>query len=406
MAGNLRYVPEFEIRIAGEDLPAAMRASVSSVRYQDGIEGADRVEISLVNENLRWFGSRLLKPGNELSLWLGYVGELKTMFVGEITGVEAAFPSSGVPTLTVTAHDFLHKLTRGNVQRDWRLPDVAIAGAIAAKHGLRAEGEGAALIAALISIIEFLLGHERRQSASDFDFLSQIARDHGLDMYIDPRDPHGRILRFSGLDLGDAPRGPTLRWGESLIEFTPRVSTVGQVNAVAIRVSIQEFGIEFVIAVGMDFDRGELVVSIVPILQSVASSLAGSLLSGISGAGPLAGVAGSFAAAGVGQAFREMGLDGGSGDTWTMLDDVVANPATAVRLVMAELTRRLNQRLTGSGSAVGDPDIRAGTVIHIDGLGKSRFNGPYRVTSASHTIDGGGYRTGFEVRGTWIGGIL
>jgi hypothetical protein len=44
-------------------------------------------------------------------------------------------------------------------------------------------------------------------------------------------------------------------------------------------------------------------------------------------------------------------------------------------------------------------------VIRIDGLGASDFNGNYRVTSASHTVDSGGYRTSFEVR-KGFGGIL
>ena len=45
----------------------------------------------------------------------------------------------------------------------------------------------------------------------------------------------------------------------------------------------------------------------------------------------------------------------------------------------------------------GDPRIRAGAVVRLDNLGPD-FSGDYRVTSATHTIDTGGYRTTFEVR--------
>jgi phage protein D len=72
-------------------------------------------------------------------------------------------------------------------------------------------------------------------------------------------------------------------------------------------------------------------------------------------------------------------------------------PATAPRRLLGELLTRTNQRLTGSGSTIGDPRIRAGSVLQLGGMGL-RFGGLYRVTSATHTIDGGGYKTKFEVR--------
>ncbi len=51
----------------------------------------------------------------------------------------------------------------------------------------------------------------------------------------------------------------------------------------------------------------------------------------------------------------------------------------------------------GSGSTVGLPDLRAGTVVHVDGLGE-RFSGRYFITSTTHTIGDGGYATQFECR--------
>jgi hypothetical protein len=54
---------------------------------------------------------------------------------------------------------------------------------------------------------------------------------------------------------------------------------------------------------------------------------------------------------------------------------------------------------------VGDPRIRAGTVIRLEGLGEE-FGGLYRVTQATHTLDSGGYRTRFDVRkDIWFGSI-
>jgi phage protein D len=53
--------------------------------------------------------------------------------------------------------------------------------------------------------------------------------------------------------------------------------------------------------------------------------------------------------------------------------------------------------MKGSGSTVGVPDLRAGSVIILEGLG-TRFSGRYFVTSTTHKIDDSGYTTRFECR--------
>ena len=59
MAPNPKYAPAFKIRINEQDLPAAVRAAVTSVRYQDGRNAADRVEIGLANPDLRWLQTHI-----------------------------------------------------------------------------------------------------------------------------------------------------------------------------------------------------------------------------------------------------------------------------------------------------------------------------------------------------------
>jgi uncharacterized protein len=63
-----------------------------------------------------------------------------------------------------------------------------------------------------------------------------------------------------------------------------------------------------------------------------------------------------------------------------------------------EILRNIMQTvLTATVNAPGLPDIRAGRVLEITDVG-SRFSGPYLVTSSSHTIDDGGYKTSFTAR--------
>ena len=55
-----------------------------------------------------------------ISVKMGYVGRMVTLFVGEITMLQPAFPSSGMPTFTVTGTDILQRLRRSKPDGDTR----------------------------------------------------------------------------------------------------------------------------------------------------------------------------------------------------------------------------------------------------------------------------------------------
>src|SRR5205085_415831 len=141
------YAPSFNVRVGGELLPTPMRAAITSLRHQDGMQGADRVEITLLDPRQQFLDHPLLHVDTRFELQLGYAPDpLERVFVGEITGVEAAFGSSGVPTVTVVAHDFLQRLTTAEKDRAFALslpcigkfplPDNMITGLVALTNGL------------------------------------------------------------------------------------------------------------------------------------------------------------------------------------------------------------------------------------------------------------------------------
>src|SRR5262249_2299965 len=143
----------------------------------------------------------------------------------------------------------------------------------------------------------------------------------------------------------------TLTWGTTLLEFSPQVSTIGQVAGVAKKFTLREIPLDFQLSVAWDFDRETLQVAIIP---GASAAAAKSLL------GPVP----------------------------PLIDQPITSPVdiTNSALVLAhELREKINNRLTGTGSAVGDPRIRAGTVVRLEGLGPD-FSGDYRVKSATHSI--------------------
>ncbi|MDX2152660.1 MAG: hypothetical protein SFV54_18105 [Bryobacteraceae bacterium] len=388
MAALPQYVPNYQIRIDGEPLPAAMLGSIVSVAYTDGIEGADRVEVTLANPSLRFLDDPLLATDAPFSLRIGYAPDpMEEVFVGEITGVEPAFPSSGMPTIRVIAQDALSRLQRGTKNRAFRisiptignfpLPDPAVAAIVAGFDGLipLLDPVGAAL-STLISLVTFVAFPQfaqqsvRRQSSqSDFQFLTTIAKENGWEMYIDHTlEPRGSVLRFQFL-IQDYSPSVSLSWGSSLMDFTPRLTTVGDIFGVEARVWVDSLKMEFVIVVSWDYDRAAINLTIFPSLIGQVDEILGSTARGRT------------------VAVRPTGY------------------ATAPQKILSELLPKLNNRLTGSGNAIGNPAIKASRVIELNGLG-SQFGGLYRITSTTHTIDRGGYRTSFQARKeVWFGSI-
>jgi uncharacterized protein len=187
-------------------------------------------------------------------------------------------------------------------------------------------------------------------------------------MYIDHTlEPKGYVLRFQFL-IQDYSPSVSLKWGESLLDFTPKISIVGQVLGVSTRIWVPSIKMEFVIILSWDFDRAAFDLQVFPGLGSLDELL-------------------------------------GTGMAQSVLKIEAIGPATAPKKLLSELLPRLNNRLTASASTIGDPRIKASRVINIDGVG-DQFGGLYRVTSATHTIDSGGYKTSFEARKeVWFGSI-
>ncbi|MHB9757330.1 phage late control D family protein [Streptomyces sp. BYX5S] len=373
------YAPAFEVTVGGAPLPPGMRAAVTALRHQDGIEGADRVELTIADDRGRWLDHPQLALDAPFELRMGYAPHvLDQVFTGEVTGVDAAFPASGSPTVTVVAHDFLHRLTKGAKDRAFALslpcigkfplPDPVIVAAVAATDLLVPVVDPAGAALSFLTLLATYLidpadasrSIRVQKGQSDFDFLAGLARQNGWDMYIEHgAPPSGRVLRFlfPGPEL---PPAVQLDRGTTLVDFTPRVSEVGQVVAVAARIWVSALKAEFVVVLGWDHDRAAFDLQVFP------------------GLGDLDALLGEEKARG----------------TLTVTAD---GPATAPRRVLGELLPRLNNRLTASGSAAGDPRIKAGRVIAVSGVGL-RFSGLYRVVSATHTLDSGGYRTSFDLR--------
>jgi phage protein D len=351
------------------------------------MQRADRVEISVANTELRFLQKHIRGLGfqpfptavrigpvqasatpsgvfdvtNTLSLALGYSpGSLTDVFLGEITGVQAAFPSSGTPTLTIVAHDYLQRLSQGSAARGFGpIPDFVVAAILGAENLLMPmiDPTLAAAASAMSAVGMIFSGAGIKQKGqTDLQLLDEIARRYDAEYWVE-----GTVLHVSRF-LKQYTPSVTLTWGESLIDFSPQVSTVGSVAGVSMKFTLREIPMDFLVTAGWDFDRESLSISVTP-----------------------------------GQAGQ--GAPGVSGPSFTIIDQPITSPAdiaNSALTIVRELRRRLNARLTATANMIGDPRIAAGAVVRIEGIGPD-FSGDYRVRSATHTIDGGGYRTSCQL---------
>ncbi len=347
------YVPDFALTLDGQPAPAELRACVTSVSFEEALEGADRVEVNLANPDLRFLDHPLLQLGVQLELALGYRPDgLRDAFIGDITGVEPSFPSSGMPLLAVSAHDFMQRLTKGTKERSfpYYLPDSVIAAIVAAENFLLADPDPAA---AGLSALNVLNQRPRSQhKKSDYDFLREIAAEYGFDMWVE-----GHVFHFKLLLRELPPPDVELRWGASLLEFTPKHTSIGEILGVTIKVWVEATKTQLAVSVSWDGER--LTLRVQP-------------------------------------AF--LATDRKTKATLSLPDIPLDTPVDAIKWVLGEMRRRINARITGSGSAIGDPRLRAGQVIALSGLGRQFSGSNYRLTSVTHSIDAGGYRTRFQVR--------
>ena len=213
-----------------------------------------------------------------------------------------------------------------------------------------------------LAALNFLFdGTGRKQKGqTDLDLVKEIAATYDADFWVE-----GDVFYLSRFIKEYEPR-LELTWGSSLLEFSPRVSKVGQVGGVALKFTLGVIPVSFLVTASWDFDREALVFAVIP---GEADTVAASAKQVI-------------------------------GPVITLIREPLESPADIVASafkIVRKLREVLNNRLTGVGAAVGDPRIRAGAVIRLDGLGPN-FSGDYRVVGASHTLGSSGYRTEFKVR--------
>lgn len=354
------FAPDFKVTVDGTKLAADVSKNVMSLSVTSQLDVPDRFDLTLANPypEMRWTHgdeAELFKEGAAVKIELGYVDALQPIFDGEITRIGPTFPAGGTPTLTLGGESRLHRLRGSARTRTFQdVTDRQIAETIAQDLGFTAECEETGTIHPYVV----------QYNQMDLTFLRQQAQRIRFEVLVE-----GRKLIFRRAREQEE-KVCTLVWGHPresfapgsqvvpLESFQPTMRTRGQVNGVEVR----------------GYDPG----SKEPIVGRAGSGDEESTLG--------AGESGSdMAAAAFGR--REE----------AQVATPVASQEEADQRARAMYNQRLSGFVEGSASTFGVPDLRAGRKVEIRGIGP-RFSGEYYVTSSTHTLSDGGYRTRIYVR--------
>ena len=350
---DARFVPQKMVKIEGLTLAADVSRSVIDLTYDNDVDSADMFRLTLDNSDLRLTDSALFDVGKSVEIHLGYVGDLHPMMLGEITAVQPSFPSGGAPTLAITGYDKSHRLRHNRPERfTWKwMNDSTIAAAVAAEN-------------LLIPVVDPAPTKPResvQQISSDWAFLKELAERNYFQLFV-----HWDRLYFR------FPRPQTnivvLEWGKNLASFSPRLSTATQVGIEVLR--------------GYDYEIAEKIVAVLPVvavggdIEDIVERL--------------------------GSGFIEQLVRLGR---YVVRDKPVTDYADALAVAKSVLLRILEGLYEGSGSCIGLPELRAGELVEIRGLGK-RFSGYYTLSKVTHRLDSSGYTTSFEVTQKFANSLL
>jgi uncharacterized protein len=329
-----------------------------SMVVEETVDGICRCELTFQNwltsgEDYLYFDRSEIDFGLPLTVTMTDGASATTaIFQGKIMGIEGRYFQGRMPEIAVLAEDQLQQVRM--TRRTRTFTDVTDADAIsqvASDAGLSASVSisGGPTHPVLV-----------QANQSDLAFILERARANGAEVWID------------GTTVNVAPRSSrtgggevTLTYGDTLWEFSALGDLAGQTSQVTVT--------------GWDRTGKQLIT------QTADSSAISAELSGLTG----------------GTSTLEKSLK-----AWKeqVVHTTPASDDEALALAQAIYRRGARRFVTGAGVATGNPAIRVGSQVTLEGLG-TLFSGTYYVVEARHLFDTVlGYRTQFRVERPGIGG--
>lgn len=202
------------IKVGGSLLSTLLVNDLIDMRIITGLRLPSRCRLTFLDSGFAVSTGSAFELDTTLSV---AAGDGSPLFTGNITGIELDV-DRGASNLTVIADDAAFKMTLGNRVRTFtQMTYSTIINQVFTDRGMTAN------VTATSVVQDYVL-----QADSDFGFLSEICDRIGYDWWMDPSG----IPQFHPMGSDDGSTVPTLRWRDSLWQFSVRASGLhpGQVT--------------------------------------------------------------------------------------------------------------------------------------------------------------------------------
>ncbi|MFT2720557.1 VgrG-related protein [Deinococcus sp. A31D244] len=332
------------LNIDGKDMtPDAVRM-IDEITVDSSLQLPDVATITLRDPQGLLIDDEKYRLGARIRVIAQVKSNQETVFDGELVEVEPRF-ARGTQHLRLRAFDRLHRLARGTHTRSFlNVSDMDLVKKLAGEAGMTARTADSSVVH------PYVLQHNQ----TNLEFLRERASRLGLILYADGTTLHCEDVR--GQDPIE------LTWGDTLTEFTPRLTSLGQTSQSTVR--------------SWDPKQKRSVVG-----------------QGSGGQGR-ADVPESSRSEGVSQ--QAFGMD--TPATTSTL--IVREQSYATAIAQAQRNRVTEHLIEARGTAAGYPRLTAGTTLNVRNVGK-RFSGAYVASNVRHLYrNGEGYSTEFSVTGS------
>lgn len=357
------YAPQFEVTVNGTELNAEISGNIQTISVTKAVKSHDdkcTLTIANATPRMRWTHSddaHLFWIGGEVKVKLGYAEDfanLPYMLEGKISAVKAAFPNSGVPTITVDCDSAVQQLHGDQKTTVFKsMTDKQIVEQIAQTAGLQVEVEDTGIT------YDYLI----QPNQTDFQFLRARAELLHYEMLIKEK-----TLIFRKSKEADD-KTYTFVWAPSK-SFAPRSPNTLPLKSFDIQGNVNT---QFTATQTRSWD---------PKTKKAIVGQADSGQEDTTMSGTKVGSQERKSAAGPRQRTD------------------VSHPANSSdelsKRANADLNKKGQDYLAGTVHTIGVPDLHPGTVVYLDGVGL--FCGKYYVGDVTHTIGNNGYSTDFHVQ--------
>jgi uncharacterized protein len=355
------FAPAFRILVNGSQLKADVSLNIEQVQVVSKPDTLDTFSFTIANPlpEMRWThtsDANLFREGNAVKIAMGYVDDLQDMIDGEITQISPTFPAGDIPTVTIEGHNLLHRLRGTNNTRTFQnLSDKDIAEQIGQKLNLQVEADDPQIQ------YEYVM----QSNQTDLEFLRERARKIHFEIFV-----KDKTLYFKKSQEATA-KTYTLVWAQAQkavatgSNILPLTTFSLQMSASAPPTKVQT--------------RSWDPASKQALISNANSSDQTSKMGGTQAGGDVPS-----------SAFK-------TDRTVVHVTTPFGSQAECDEHAKASYNNQAMGLVSGKAETIGVPDLRAGTVIQMLGVGP-RFEGYYMIDEATHDIGGDGYKTSLSVK--------